>query len=118
VWGVLQEIYNFQDCPKSLEDFAGFWLLGKGPWPKRLIIFVFASFAWALWTCRNKMMIEKHFPKAPTDVMYTAVSFMQKWSYLLKDGDMKHIVQMKEDILKWLKEFKSNVHSISDIVEF
>lgn len=41
-----------------------------------------------------------------------------KWSYLPKDGDMKHIVQMKEDILKWLKEFKSNVHSISDIVEF
>jgi hypothetical protein len=43
---------------------------------------------------------------------------MQKWSYLLKVGDKEHIVQMKEDILKWLKEFKSNVHSISDIVEF
>jgi hypothetical protein len=62
-------------------------------------------------------MIEKYFPKAPTDVMYTAVSFMQKWSYLLKEEDLKHIIQMKEDILKWLKEFKSIGHSISDIVE-
>lgn len=117
VWGMLREIYSFQNCPRSLGEFSSFWLLGKGPWPKRVIIFVFAAFAWALWTCRNKMMIEKHFPKAPTDVIYSAISFMQKWSFLLKEGDRERIIQMKEDVLKWLKEFKINVNSISDIVE-
>ena len=93
------------------------WLLGRGPWPKRLMIFVFAGFAWTLWTCRNKMMIEKQFPKAPTDVIYTALSFMLKWSYLLKEGDRERITQMKEDVLKWLKEFKTSAYSISDVVE-
>jgi len=120
VWGMLQDIYCLQNIPKSLGDFSSLWLLGKGPWPKRLIVFVFASFAWALWTCRNKMRIEKKFPKVPTDVIYTGISFMQQWSYLLKEDDRERINQMKEDVLMWLKEFKnkSNTHLMSDIVEF
>jgi hypothetical protein len=119
VWGMLQDIYCLQNILKSLRDFSSFWLLGKGPWPKRLIVFVFASFAWALWTCRNKMRIEKQFPKAPTDVIYIGISFMQQWSYLLKEDDRERINQMKEDVLRWLKELKnkSNTHLVSDIVE-
>jgi len=62
------------------------WLMCKGPLPKRLIMFIFAGFAWALWTTRNKMSIEQKFPKAPTDVVYLALSYLQKWSVLLKDG--------------------------------
>jgi hypothetical protein len=117
---MLQDIYCLQNIPKSLGDFSSLWLLGKGPWPKRLIVFVFASFAWALWTCRNKMRIKKKFPKVPTDVIYTGISFMQQWSYLLKEDDRERINQMKEDVLMWLKEFKnkSNTHLMSDIVEF
>jgi hypothetical protein len=42
---MFQDIYCLQNIPKSLGDFSSFWLLGKGPWPKRLIVFVFASFA-------------------------------------------------------------------------
>jgi hypothetical protein len=65
------------------------------------------------------MRIEKQFPKAPTDVIYTAISFMQQWSYLLKEDDRERINQMKEDVLRWLKEFKnkSNTHLVSDIVK-
>jgi hypothetical protein len=56
----------------------------------------------------------------PTDVIYTGISFMQQWSYLLKEDDRERINQMKEDVLRWLKEFKnkSNTHLMSDIVEF
>jgi len=118
VWGMLQEIYDIQYCPRSLGELSSLWFLGKGPWPKRLIMFVFACFAWALWTCRNKMMIEKHFPKAPTDVIYTALSFMQKWSYLLKDSDRDRVAQMKEDVLRWLKDFNTSAYPLSDVVEF
>ena len=50
-----------------------FKYLGKGPWPKRLIVFASAGFAWVLWTCKNRMAIEKRFPKAPADVIYVCL---------------------------------------------
>jgi hypothetical protein len=48
---------------------------GKRPLPNRLVVFFFAGFAWALWTVRNKMA--KTFIKAPTDVIYVAISLLQ-----------------------------------------
>lgn len=68
-------------------DFTSTWLQGKGPFPKCLIMFIFAWFSWALWIIKNKMAIEKKFPKAPTDVLFVAISLMQKWSILLKEED-------------------------------
>lgn len=46
-WGMLSDLLCIQDFPKSLREFSSSWLLGKGPWPKRLMMFVFAGFAWA-----------------------------------------------------------------------
>jgi hypothetical protein len=62
--------------------FSSDWLQGKGPLPARLLMFIFADLAWALWTTRNKMTIEKNFSKTPTDVIYVALSLMQQWSIL------------------------------------
>jgi hypothetical protein len=49
----------------------------------------FCRFAWAMWTSRNKMAIEKHLPKAPTDVIYIALSLIQRWSVNLKEKDQE-----------------------------
>lgn len=117
VWGTLQNVLNLQRCPQSLSQLSSRWLMGKGPWPKRLIVFVFGGFVWALWNCMNKTMIEKRFPKVPTDVIYTALSYMQKWSCLLKEEDRDRIVQLKEGIMQWLKNFKADFHSLSDVIE-
>jgi len=57
VWAVIVEIFDLQSYPTSWDDFCGSWLRGKGPIPIRLIIFIFAGFAWALWTTRNKIAI-------------------------------------------------------------
>jgi hypothetical protein len=58
-------------------DGLYYWLQDKGHLPLRLIMFTFAGFAWALWTTRNKMAIEKMFPKAPTDVIYVFSFFLR-----------------------------------------
>ena len=76
-------------------EFSSDWLQGKGPLPTRLLMFIFAGFAWALWMTRNKMAIEKSFPKTPTDVIYLALSLMQKWSILLKEEDRRSVMQVK-----------------------
>jgi hypothetical protein len=61
-----------------------------------MIMFMFAGFAWAIWMTRNKMAIEKKFSKAPSDVIYCAISLMQKWRLLLKEEDMKLFDQVKD----------------------
>ena len=71
----------------------------------------------ALWTTRNKIAIEKMIPKAPTDVMYIAISLMQKWSVKLKEKDQDGIMQIKDSIASWLKTFKPNNVLLSDVVE-
>jgi hypothetical protein len=58
VWGLLQNIFHLDSIPRSLEEMSVTWMQGKGPLSKRLVMFVFAGFAWALWTVRNKMAIE------------------------------------------------------------
>ena len=78
----LKEIFPGISIPKSLMDFSETWLQGKGPLSLCLIMFIFTCFSWALWTSRNKMAIVKKFPKAPTNIIYVALSFMQKWSIL------------------------------------
>jgi hypothetical protein len=58
-------------------------------------MFLFAGFTWALW---NGMAIEKKFPKAPTDAMHIALSFLQKWAILLLGKDRERLGSVKESI--------------------
>jgi primosomal protein N' len=81
-------------------------------------MFFFAGFAWALWNTRNKMAIEKIFVKAPTDVIYMAISFMQRWSVLLKEKDRDRVAQALEAILSWMKNFKPKTTTATDVFEF
>jgi hypothetical protein len=80
-------------------------------------LFKFSGFAWALWTARNKIAIEKKIPKAPIDVIYNALSLIQRWSVLLKEKDQVHILQAKESIASWLKTFKPSVICPFDVTE-
>jgi hypothetical protein len=63
------------------------------------------------------MAIEKSFSKAPADVMHVAISFMQKWSMLLKETDKERIDHIIDSILAWLKAFHPNVILQSDVSE-
>jgi len=80
-------------------------------------MFVFAGFSWAIWTTRNKMAIEKRSARAPTDVVYVALTLLQKWSIMLKEVDGERILSVKEEVLQWMKSFKPSVVELSDIGE-
>jgi len=116
VWGFMKEIC-WNTHPHSVKDLSETWLLGKGPLPIRLILFVFAGFAWALWNNRNKMSIEHKFPKSPSDIMYIALSFMQKWSLLLKEDNRQRITQIKDEVLRWMRSFMPMAMVSTDIYE-
>jgi hypothetical protein len=55
------------------------------------------------------MAIEKRSPRAPTDVVYVALTLLQKWSILVKEVDRERILSVKEEVLQWMKSFKPSV---------
>ena len=63
------------------------------------------------------MAIERSFPKAPSDVIYAAVSLMQKWSLLPKEKDKERVEHILDSILTWLKNFRPSaiLQSVSKI---
>lgn len=63
------------------------------------------------------MMIEKKFPRTLFDTIYAALSFMQKWSYKLKEEDQLRLNNLKEGVLKWLKSFKASSVELTDVCE-
>ena len=116
-WGIICSVFGLGSCPSSIDDLLGSWLQGMGPLPSKLVLFLFAGYAWMPWITRNKMVIEKVFPKAPTDVIYNAISLMQRWCTLLKEKDRERITQVLEVILSWLKNFRPNSTSATDVFE-
>jgi hypothetical protein len=118
VWSFIKDAFNLDSYPTSLGDFCHKWLMGKkGPLPIKLIIFLFAGFTWTLWNTRNKMAISKMFPKSPSDVVYNALSSMQKWSAALKEKDQERFTNLKNVAMGWLKEFKPTTTFLSDVYE-
>ena len=65
------------------------------------------------------MSIEQKFPKTPTptDVVYLALSYLQKWSILLKDADRDRMEAINGEIMGWMRSFKPNEVMASDIIE-
>jgi len=43
--------------------------------PKRFALFLLAGVAWGLWVNRNKMTIERSFPRDPLQVLCTGIAF-------------------------------------------
>lgn len=70
-------------------------------------MFVFAGFTWALWTTKNRNMM----------IGSGALSYLQKWSVLLKDDDRERLEMINGEILNWMKTFKPNDVLDSDICE-
>lgn len=62
------------------------------------------------------MAIEKRFPKSPTDVLYTALSLLQKWSVLLKE-DCERVNLVKGEVISWMESFNPSVLAASDVHE-
>jgi len=101
-----------------MADSLGVWL------PLRckdydLKLFHFSMVAWALWTNRNKMMIEKIFPTSPIDVLYKSdLFFLQKWRILLCKADRGKLEVTRERRKTWVSDFVEFRCSRPPIVEF
>ena len=116
-WAIFKEVFDLETVPRSLKELSEVWLQGKGPLPIRLIMFLFAGLSWILWITRNKMAIEKSFPKFPSDVLYAALSLLQRWTTLLEERDGTRILQMKDAVVCRLRNFSPSSTVPTDVYE-
>lgn len=86
-WACIRDALAWDGFPTSTANFFEIWLLKGFGTQKPFALFIFAGFMWAIWRTRNKMTIEKKFPKSASNVMFYGISFLQKWRILLKEGD-------------------------------
>ena len=82
-WCCLRDTFDWAERPSNLGDVLGDKFLGVMKIPAHLKLFVIAGITWAIWRSRNKMAIEKLFPKNLLDVIRSGVAFVQKWHLLL-----------------------------------
>ncbi|GJM91173.1 hypothetical protein PR202_ga07522 [Eleusine coracana subsp. coracana] len=76
-----------------------------------------ARIAWAIWKTRNKMTIEKKFPK-PKDALITGITLLQKWKVLLREKDEKTVDKMVAKLLSIVKNENILQVGTTDIVEW
>jgi len=78
----------------------------------RLGLFLFPGVAWSIWRVRNKMAIEKIFPNNPIDVIFTGVSYLQKWWRLLKPVDQEKLTGRMNAVRSWLNSYSPNIFGV------
>ena len=98
---------NWDRTPISLEDFQFGWL-ERGANKYFTSLFSFAAFAWTIWKIRNKMAIEKSFPKKPIVAVFKSLSCLQRWSLLLKGKERQELDAVINSAENWMKTFTSD----------
>jgi hypothetical protein len=69
-----------------------------------------------LWTIKNMIRIQMIFPEKLLDVIHLGVSFVQKWTIVMKKLLVKErVVRMMELVLQDAKEFKPLASHPSDV---
>jgi len=86
--------------------------------PKRIALFLFAGLAWDLWINRNKMAIERIFPSNPLSILYSRISFLQKWRLLFKPTDREEVEEVRKKLKTWAGKSKPKRDQATNIEEF
>uniref|UniRef100_A0A0A9BGK3 Uncharacterized protein n=1 Tax=Arundo donax TaxID=35708 RepID=A0A0A9BGK3_ARUDO len=62
------------------------------------------------------MSFEKKFSSKPTEILFSAMSFLHKWKVLLKENQRLK-VEASQRLMDWISNFAPNAILVSDVVE-
>lgn len=117
VWYCVKEALSWEGVPTSMDDLLENWPPNGNRSQKSLGLFIFAGLMWAIWRTRNKMAIEKIFPRKPIETLLYGLSFLQKWEILLKEEDKRSAEQTRETLMAWSRSFTPSSMQATDIYE-
>jgi len=75
---------------------------------RRLFWLIFATMSWTLWTTRNKMVIDKVFPKKASDSFFKFLAFLQHWHPLSRQRDCDRLGLMMDALLASARRLSSS----------
>lgn len=107
VWSCFKEINGWDRIPLSLGDFLGGW----PPMSCQdfdLKLFSISIVVWALWTNRNKMLVEHKLPSSPIAVLQKISFLLQKCGILLRAKNREKLDKTRSDLEGWIKLFVAN----------
>jgi len=104
VWTCFKEALGSDRVPISWQDFLDNWIpLGCKDYSPKL--FISTIVCWALWTTRNKRVVEGKFPRYPTELLIKSNMFLQRWKTLLRGNDLVKIEEWVAQVKGWLETF-------------
>ena len=86
MWAVLRQVLGRPWCPQNFAQFFAILANFTGR-ARRLIWLLFLAQAWALWSVRNKLSIERKVVKHPADIIFKTMVFLQAWLPPLRSLD-------------------------------
>lgn len=116
-WSCVRDALGWAGCPHDFSDLMSGRLTKSSKLSRGLALFVLAGVTWAIWRIRNKMAIERSFPKSPMDVIHSGIAFVQRWRPLLGEDDQAVAMAVGEKVKLWLSNLKLGDAAVSDIVE-
>jgi hypothetical protein len=93
MWSGIREAFEVQWNPEKLPEFLSI-LNQLTPSVRQSFWVLFVAQSWAVWHIRNKLTIEKSFPKQPADCFFKTAMFLQLWRPLLKEKHVDKLVMV------------------------
>jgi hypothetical protein len=115
VWAFVSEALGWRDYPRSMSDLISNWIPRRFGVGEQTGLTCFASLAWAIWNVRNKICIQHTFPNKSLDVVYYAVSFLQKWKLLMKATERSKVEALVKRMQEHARTFKPSNVDPSDV---
>jgi hypothetical protein len=78
-------------------------------------IVLFCMFCGGAMDSQEQKLYKKTSPKRPLDVVHLGISFVQKWTLLMKPLEKERIRRMVELVLQRAKEFRPSLDTVSDV---
>jgi hypothetical protein len=115
VWSFVGEALGWTGYPRDMKDLLSKWLRRGFGVSYQLGLACFAGLSWAIWTVRNKISMQKKFPNSPIDVVYYALSFIQKWKSLMRPLEKTKVELMLTQVTRHTREFSPSGEIVTDI---
>lgn len=106
IWRCFKEALGWDRVPRSMKDVFYHFITLRGS-DYHIKLFTFVIIIWGLWNVRNKMAIEKRFPKSSKEVFGKIFQFVQRWHILLRKPDALKLSRAMEGVETWLMDFWS-----------
>ena len=105
-WACFKKALGWDRTPNDLQDFLDVWLpLDNKDYSLKLFLLILVP--WALWTVRNKRVMESKYSRRPIDVLFKINFFLQKWGVPLKSEDKAKNEQLKKQVQMWVERFQA-----------